>query len=70
MFTESAACYDVLTSNVDCWQEYLDENGSVVESVFEISCPALEEQAGLLPAFLALLPSQNAEPGKGAPPAA
>ena len=64
--TEIKAWDYVLNISADCWQDYLDENGSVVESVYELSCPVVEEQPGLLPAFLALLPSQNAEPGKAA----
>lgn len=45
-------------------QDYLEDDGSVYKSVYEVSCPAPEEELGLLPAFLAELPNQNAEPGK------
>ncbi len=44
-------------------QEYMQDNGTVLRSAYEVSCPALEEEPGLLPAFLAQMPGDNAEPG-------
>ncbi len=47
-----------------CCQVYLNDDGSVASLVYEISCPAPEHPPDLLPAFLAELPGQNAEPGQ------
>ncbi len=47
-----------------CCQAYLNDDGSVASLVYQISCPAPQNQADLLPAFIAELPSQNAEPGQ------
>ncbi|KAL0046818.1 hypothetical protein WJX82_010658 [Trebouxia sp. C0006] len=43
---------------------YLNDDGTVASLSYEISCPAPQYQPDLLPAFLAELPSQNAEPGR------
>lgn len=46
-------------------QVYLHSNESVSEVVFELSCPAAEEDAGLLPVFVAQMPAQESQPGQG-----
>ncbi|DBA75632.1 TPA: hypothetical protein ACH3X2_009068 [Trebouxia sp. C0005] len=43
---------------------YLNDDGSLASLVYKISCPAPQDQPDLLPAFLAELPGQNAEPGR------
>lgn len=44
-------------------QVYLHNNGSVTDVVFELSCPALNDDAGLQPVFLAQMPAQDSQPG-------
>lgn len=46
-------------------QVYLHDNGTVSNVVSELSCPAAEEDAGLLPAFVAQMPAQETQPGQG-----
>ena len=45
-------------------QVYLHNNGSVNDTVFELSCPASGDTAGLLPVFLAQMPMQSSQPGQ------
>ena len=45
-------------------QVHLHDNGSVSGVVFELSCPVLEDHAGMLPVFMAQLPPQNSQPGQ------
>lgn len=58
-------CHIPVTNGVIlCCQAHLKDDGSVASLVYEISCPAPQYQPDLLPAFLAELPSHNAEPGQ------
>ena len=45
-------------------QVYLHNNGSTNDVAFELSCPALEDPAGLLPVFIAQMPAQSLQPGQ------
>ena len=45
-------------------QVYLHNNGSTNDAAFELSCPALKEPAGLLPVFVAQMPTQSLQPGQ------
>ena len=47
-----------------CTQVYLHSNGSVSDFVFELSCPAAGDAAGLLPVFVAQMPAQESQPGQ------
>lgn len=53
-----------VTDGIMCCQAYLNDDGSLASLVYKISCPAPQDQPDLLPAFLAELPGQNAEPGQ------
>lgn len=44
-------------------QVYLHNNGSVTDVILELSCPALKDDAGLLPVFIAQMPAQDSQPG-------
>ena len=45
-------------------QTYLQDNGSLVKTVFELSCPSSQAVGDLLPAFVAELPEQNLQPSE------
>ena len=59
---QHCACSD----NQSSWhaQVYLDNNGSATDIIFELSCPALEDTAGLLPVFVAQMLTQSSQPGQ------
>ncbi|KAL3145145.1 hypothetical protein ABBQ38_001747 [Trebouxia sp. C0009 RCD-2024] len=57
---------DILMNATQQQMVYLHSNESVSEVVFELSCPAAEEDAGLLPVFVAQMPAQESQPGQWA----